>query len=120
MTAVDYNVNNPEAARLLINEFNEDLPPAGQPLTDGVAVGGSGRMAYINISFSSAVSGVLSVTRTVGATTVTEKLNGGRSVDAGSLYVATIPSPAGQTINLVYSVTNGKYTVAVGAVVQNG
>jgi len=120
MTAVDYNVNDPEAARLLINEFNEDLPPAGQPLTDGVAVGGSGRMAYLNISFSSVVSAVLTLTRTAGVATVSEKLNGGTAIGAGVHYSATVPVVPGQTINLTYGDTGGKYTVAVGAVVQNG
>jgi len=119
MTAVEFQVNNPEAPRLLINEFNQDLPTTNADLCDGVSVTGSGQAEYINISFSSVGSAVLSVKRTVGSTTVTQKLNGGVAIVAGQLYQATVLVAPGETINLGYAATSNKYNLIIAEVIQS-
>jgi hypothetical protein len=120
MTAVTYNINQPEAASLLVSTFGATLPTAGQPLTDGISVEGSGRAAYLNIAFSSPASSTLTLTRTVGATTVSELLNGGASVAANTLYEATVMVGPDEIINLLYGVGSSTYTCKIAAVVQNG
>ena len=120
MTAQTYNVNQPEAARLLADKFAIVLPLVGVALTDGVSVDGSGRLAYLNICFSSPESNALTLTRTIGATTVSELLNGGTNIVANAMYAVTVPVAPGETINLTYGATGATYTCRIGAVVQNG
>ena len=120
MTAQDFNVNQPEMAQLLVDVFKTALPTAGQPLTDGVQITGTGRAQYLNISFSSSVSEALTLTTTVGATTDTELLNGGANIPAGTRYQVTVFVAPGETINLTYGGTTGTYTCKIGSVVQNG
>jgi hypothetical protein len=117
-----YNVNQPEAAVLLADKWNEDLPAsAGDDLlTDSIVIAGSGRVAYLNVGFSSAVSAVLSVKRTRGSTTITQKLKAGAAVAVGTLHQETLYVAPGETINFGYADTGGKYYLTVGAVVQNG
>jgi len=118
MTAVEFKVNDPEAPRLLINLFNEDLPTTNADLCVGVSVTGSGQAEYLNISFSSPASAALSLKRTVGTTTVTQKLNGGAAVVAGALYQATILVAPGETINFGYAATTNKYNLIIAEVIQ--
>jgi len=49
-------------------------------------------------------SGVLSVQRTSGATTVAEQLNGGAALNANASYMFDILVESGESINLQYSV----------------
>ena len=120
MTAIQYNVNAPEAAKLLAEKFKVALPAIGQPLTDGIEITGSGRAQYLNIAFSSSVSNALTLTTTTTAGTDTELLNGGANIPAGTRYQATVLVAPGETINLTYGGTSGTYTCKIGAVVQNG
>jgi hypothetical protein len=120
MTAKTYNINQPEAPKLLADEFDIALPAIGQPLTDGVSVEGSDRLAYLNIHFSSGASSTLTLTRTIGATTVSELLNGGANIPADAMHVETVPVVGGELINLTYGATSDTYTCRIGAVVQNG
>ena len=57
---------------------------------------------WIHCSFSA--SGVLSLTRTKGATTVTEKFERGQYLEANSAYEFPIMTDTGETYNLQYSV----------------
>ena len=121
MTAQDFIVNQPEMAQLLANKFKTTLPTAGQPLTDGVQITGTGRAQYLNISFRSAVSSTLSYTITRGGVADDATLlNGGTAIAAGVLYEATILVAPGSTVNFTYGDTGGIYTLYVGSVVQNG
>ena len=121
MTAIQYNVNAPEAAQLLADEWNADLPTAGTSLlTDDIEITGSGRIAYMNIGFSSSVSAILSVKRTRTAVSRIHQLNGGSSIAVGALHQETIYVVPGETIQLVYGDNGGKYELVIGAVVQNG
>lgn len=121
MTTAELHVNAPEAASLLAYKFNETLPStAGSDLTDGITITGSGRVAYLNLSFSSNISAVLNVTRTVNSVTKTQILNGGTAVSAGELFKDTIMVCPGELINVTYTGTGGTYQLAIGAVVQNG
>lgn len=118
MTAVEFKVNDPEAPRLLINLFNEDLPTSGADLCDGVSITGSGQAEYLNISFSSPASAVLSLKRTVGTTTVTQKLNATVALVADQLYQETIQVVPGETINFGYAATTNKYNLIVAEALQ--
>jgi hypothetical protein len=121
MTAISYKINEYEQPYLLVNKFNTALPTAGQPLAgDGIYIDGSHRACYINLAFSSDVSAVLSVTRTVGATTKTQSLNGGTAITAEALYQVTILVTPGETLNVVYAGTTGTYELFIGEVIQNG
>ncbi|MDD2753896.1 MAG: hypothetical protein PHS80_00075 [Methanothrix sp.] len=119
MTAIEFKVNDPEAPKLLINLFNTALPESGADLCVGVSVTGSGQAEYLNISFSSPASAVLSVKRTVGATTVSQKLNGGAAIVAGQLYQATILVAPGETINFGYAATTNVYNLIIAEVIQS-
>ena len=121
MTTAELHVNAPEAASLLAYKFNETLPStAGSDLTDGITITGSGRVAYLNLSFSSNISAVLNITRTVNSVTKTQILNGGTAVSAGELFRDTIMVAPGELINITYGGTGGTYQLIIGAVVQNG
>jgi hypothetical protein len=121
MTAINYEINEPEQPLLLVNVFNTALPTAGVALAgDGVYINGSHRAVYINVAFSSDVSAILTLTRTVGATTKNHNLNGGTAIPAGSLYQATVLVAPGQTLNLTYAGTTGTYELLIGEVIQNG
>ena len=50
-------------------------------------------------------AGILSIKRTLGATTVTEKLNTNTNLTADTAYYFNIPYDTGETINLQYSLT---------------
>lgn len=121
MTTKIYKVNEAEAAMLLADVWNADLPEAGVGLlTEAIEITGSGRIAYLNVCFSSAVSSTLSVKRTRGAVSEVQALNGGANISADTLYQATVYAVPGETIDMIYGDNGGKYYLAVGAVVQNG
>ena len=115
MTAVSYTLGNePDKSALLVSK-ETDHPTAGQVLSDGIAVTASpGIMGYLNVMFSSTVSGVLTVTR--GSRT--EKLNGGTAIGAGVAFAETIECIGGETINFTFSADGGTYKLRVGSVIQ--
>jgi len=73
------------------NIFTTDLTPTNSPTT-----------FRIYCCFNA--SGVLSVKRTSGATTVAEQLNGGAALNANAAYMFDILVESGESINLQYSV----------------
>ncbi|MEM3845922.1 MAG: hypothetical protein QXU98_09495 [Candidatus Parvarchaeota archaeon] len=58
-------------------------------------------------------SGVLSVERTSGSTTIAEQLNGGNALTANASYLFDIVVESGQTINLQYSVAGTALEISV-------
>lgn len=115
------SVNDKEAAKLLANLFAETLPGSGADLLDeDIEITGTGQMIYLNVSFSATTGAVLTLDRTVGTTTVSQKLNGAEDITADTLYVATIPVCPGEKLNFTFSGTGGTYTLAVAQVVQYG
>ena len=115
MTAVSYIMGNePDKSALLVSK-ETDHPTAGQALSDGITVTASpGIMGYLNVMFSSTVSGVLTVTR--GSRT--EKLNGGTAIGAGVAFAETIECIGGETINFTFGNDGGTYKLRVGTVIQ--
>jgi len=115
MTAISYTLGNePDRSALLVSE-ETDHPTAGDPLSDGITVIASpGIMGYLNVMFSSTVSGVLTVTR--GSRT--EKLNGGSAIGAGVASAETIECIGRETINFTFSADGGTYKLRVGSVIQ--
>ena len=115
MTAISYTLGNePDRSALLVSE-ETDHPTAGDPLSDGIAVTASpGIMGYLNVMFSSTVSGVLTVPR--GSRT--EKLNSGTAIGAGVAFAETIECIGGETINFTFSADGGTYKLRVGSVIQ--
>ena len=115
MTAVSYVMGNePDKSALLVSK-ETDHPTEGQALCDGIAVTASpGIMGYLNVMFSSTVSGVLTCTR--GSRT--EKLNAGVAIDAGVAFAQTIECVGGETINFTFSAYGGTYKLRVGTVIQ--
>ena len=115
MTAVSYIMGNePDKSALLVSK-ETDHPTAGQALSDGITVTASpGIIGYLNVMFSSTVSGVLTVTRG----TRTEKLNGGTAIGAGVAFAETIECIGGETINFTFSADGGSYKLRVGTVIQ--
>lgn len=115
MTAVSYVMGNePDKSALLVSK-ETDHPTAGQALSDGITVTASpGIMGYLNVMFSSTVSGVLTCTR--GSRT--EKLNGGTAIGAGVAFAETIECIGGETINFTFSADRGTYKLRVGTVIQ--
>jgi len=115
MTAVSYVMGNePDKSALLVSK-ETDHPTAGQALSDGITVTASpGIMGYLNVMFSSTVSGVLTCTR--GSRT--EKLNGGTAIGAGVAFAETIECIGGETINFTFSAAGGTYKLRVGSVIQ--
>jgi len=73
------------------NIFSSDLTPSNSPTTFRI-------YACFN------ASGVLSVVRTKGGTTVTENLNSGGALSANASYMFDIIVESGESINLRYSV----------------
>jgi len=119
MTAIELKANDIEGPRLLIDVFKTALPTAGQPLCDGILVTGSGQAKYVNISFRSAVSSLLSVTSVVGGVSDNSTaLNGGVDIAANTLYQATLLIAPGETVNFIYGANGGVYTLRVGEVIQ--
>ena len=115
MTAVSYVMGNePDKSALLVSK-ETDHPTAGQALSDGITVTASpGIMGYLNVMFSSTVSGVLTCTR--GSRT--EKLNGGTAIGAGVAFAETIECIGGETINFTFGDDGGTYKLRVGTVIQ--
>ena len=115
MTAVSYVMGNePDKSALLVSK-ETDHPTAGQALSDGITVTASpGIMGYLNVMFSSTVSGVLTCTR--GSRT--EKLNGGTAIGAGVAFAETIECIGGETINFTFGDDGGTYKLRVGSVIQ--
>ena len=69
--------------------------------------------ALFRIDFCPAVTGVLTVTFTIGATTTTAKLYGGASLTAAGLYPAEFLVTNAETINFQFSATGGAYRLVV-------
>jgi len=77
------------------NIFSSDLTPSLATTSNPV---------YFRIFACFNASGVLSVVKTKGATTVTMQLNGGNALVANALYAFDIAVESGESINLQYSV----------------
>jgi hypothetical protein len=60
--------------------------------------------SYFRIFACFNTSGVLSVVKTKGTTTVTMQLNGGNALNANCLYAFDIAVESGESVNLQYSV----------------
>ena len=119
MTAVTFNVNEPEAASLLVSKFKTALPTAGQPLCDGIVIAGSGKSVYLTIRFKPAVSEKLYLTSTVGGVADDSgTFNAGTALVAGQLYQATLMVVPGETINLTYGANGGNYSLYIAANIQ--
>lgn len=88
------------------NIFNTALPGIGADLlaADIVPMFDPGLLRiYISLS----VNGEISIVRTVGAASVTEKLNSGNALGADNSYMFTVAWKAGESINLTCSSTGG-------------
>jgi len=77
------------------NIFSSDLTPSLATTSNPV---------YFRIFACFNASGVLSVVKTKGTTTVTMQLNGGNALTANALYAFDIVVEAGESVNLQYSV----------------
>lgn len=64
--------------------------------------------SYLNITLCSAISGIVSVARTINGVTSVERLNGGLNVDPNILYLWSVPVRSGDSINVRFSTTGGK------------
>jgi hypothetical protein len=73
------------------NIFSSDLTPTNSPTTFRI-------YACLN------TSGVLTVRRTRGGTTVSELLNGGSALYANAAYMFDVPVESGEAVNVQYSV----------------
>jgi hypothetical protein len=90
--------------------FNTALPTAEASLLgDDITPTNSPSILRIYVCIS--VAGVLRVARTVGATTVTEDLNGGTALAAGAGYMFDVEWRSGDSVNFRYSVTTGTINV---------
>ena len=97
-----------------INLFNNALPAANSNLLSGTTTPATASFqpqnadpSLLRIYVCMSIAGILSVTRTVGATTVNETLNSGNALIAGAAYMFSIAAKAGEAINLQYSTTSG-------------
>jgi hypothetical protein len=77
------------------NIFSSDLTPSLATTSNPV---------YFRIFACFNASGVLSVVKTKGATTVTMQLNSGTALNANALYAFDIIVESGESVNLQYSV----------------
>jgi hypothetical protein len=77
------------------NIFSSDLTPS---------LATTNNPSYFRIFACFNASGVLSVVKTKGATTVTMQLNSGNALNANALYAFDIAVESGESINLRYSV----------------
>jgi len=77
------------------NIFSSDLTPSLATTSNPV---------YFRIFACFNASGVLSVVKTKGTTTVTMQLNGGNALNANALYAFDIAVESGESVNLQYSV----------------
>jgi hypothetical protein len=119
MAAVTHDISDVDKSALLVNKFKTNHPTAGQNLTDGIIVSGSvGVMGYLNVMFSSSIAGVLTVTKTVGATTDVQKLNLANALGVNAKLAETIEVVSGETVNFTFSTDGGTYTLRVGSVIQ--
>ena len=62
---------------------------------------------YLRIYVCISVAGVLRVARMIEGVTITENLNAGMNLVAGSAYMFTVAFRAGDKINMRYSATGG-------------
>lgn len=76
-----------------------ELLPLGITVTDGTTI--------LTVYCCFSASGVLSVERTVGGVTVSEKLNSGDALDAGCAYMFDVSIQSDTTINFKYSAGTG-------------
>lgn len=88
------------------NTFNTALPAIGADLL-AADISATRDPGVFRIYACISVAGVLSIARTVGATTVTEALNSGAALVAGAGYMFTVPVKAGEAYNFTYSATGG-------------
>jgi hypothetical protein len=77
------------------NIFSSDLTPS---------LATTNNPSYFRIFACFNASGVLSVVKTKGATTVTMQLNGGGALSANCMYAFDIIVESGESVNLQYSV----------------
>jgi len=77
------------------NIFSSDLTPSLATTTNP---------SYFRIFACFNASGVLSVVKTKGATTVTMQLNSGNALSANCLYAFDVVVESGESVNLQYSV----------------
>jgi hypothetical protein len=89
------------------NIFSSDLTPSLANTTNP---------SYFRIFACFDASGVLSVVKTKGTTTVTMQLNGGNALNANCLYVFDIIVESGESINLQYSVNATALELKVGEI----
>jgi len=87
--------------------FNVPLPSAESGLMYGSLIPTLDDPSYLRIYICVSVAGVLRVVRTRYKTTITEDLNSGTVLTAGSAYTFTISWRKDDSINLRYSVSGG-------------
>jgi hypothetical protein len=88
--------------KLLASVFNTSITANTNILSQGIAPTRSPVIFRIYATFDA--SGVLSVVRTKGTTTVSELLNSGSPLNAYAAHIFDIIVEQGETINLRYSV----------------
>jgi hypothetical protein len=89
--------------KLLASVFNASITANADIFSQGIAPTRSPIIFRIYATFNA--SGVLSVVRTKGTTTVSELLNSGNPLNANAAYIFDIIVEQGETINLRYSVS---------------
>ena len=88
------------------NVFNTALPAANANwlATDIIPSLAPG---IVRIYVCVSIAGVLSVKRTVSATSVSELLNSGNALVAGAAYIFSVSWIVGESLNITYSTTTG-------------
>jgi hypothetical protein len=96
------NLNDYLEQKLLASVFNTSITANTNIFSQGIAPTRSPVIFRIYATFDA--SGVLSVVRTKGTTTVSELLNSGNPLNANAAHIFDIIVEQGETINFQYSV----------------
>jgi hypothetical protein len=96
------NVNAYLEQKLLASVFNTSITANTNILSQGIAPTRSPITFRIYATFNA--SGVLTIVRTKGTTTITEQLNSGNPLNANAAHIFDIIVEQGETINFQYSV----------------
>ena len=87
--------------------FNTTTPAANADILTTAISNKLTYSSFMNIYCCFSAAGVLSMTRTVGAATITELLNGGLTLTAGACYDFTVMCQTDTTLNFRYSAGSG-------------
>jgi len=105
LQSLEQKISNIESnylqGKLLASAFNVSVSANANIFSQSIAPTRSPVIFRIYATFNA--SGILTVVRTKGTTTVSEQLNSGNPLNASAAYIFDIIVEQGETINLTYS-----------------